>query len=81
MRRLIWAKAFLDSSSSALNYMLTKETTMPVAVKAPKRKVTHAEPDEDSFAGGIIKGLQDFKEGRVKRFKDAEELTDYLRNL
>ncbi len=55
---------------------------MPATVKAPKRKTTaHPEPEEDSFAEGIIKGLQDFKEGRVTRFKDAEELADYLRNL
>ena len=54
---------------------------MPAAVNAPKRKVPHVEPDEDSFAEGIIKGLLDYKEGRMKRFKDAEELTDYLRNL
>ncbi len=54
---------------------------MPAAVKAPKRKTTHPEPEEDSFAEGIIKGLQDFKEGRMTRFKDAEELADYLRNL
>jgi hypothetical protein len=54
---------------------------MSAAVKAPKRKAAHAEPEEDSFAEGIIKGLQDFKEGRVTRFKDAEELADYLRNL
>ncbi|MBP7069678.1 MAG: hypothetical protein KBA97_01245 [Methanothrix sp.] len=36
---------------------------------------------EDSFAEGIIKGLQDFKEGRITRFKDADELADHLRNL
>ncbi len=35
----------------------------------------------DSFAEGIIKGLQDFKEGRITRFKDADELADNLRNL
>ena len=35
----------------------------------------------DSFAEGIIKGLQDFKEGRISRFKDADELADHLRNL
>ena len=50
-----------------------------VAVIAPKRKTAHAEPEEDSFAEGIIKGLQDFKEGRITRFKDAEGLADYLR--
>jgi hypothetical protein len=38
-------------------------------------------PQEDSFAEGIIKGLQDFKEGRITRFKDADELADHLRNL
>ena len=54
---------------------------MPAAVKSSKRKTAHAEPEEDSFAEGIIEGLQDFKEGRVRRFKDAEELADHLRNL
>jgi hypothetical protein len=54
---------------------------MPSAAKAPKRKTIHAEPEEDSFAEGIVKGLQDFKEGRVTRFKNAEEMADYLRNL
>jgi|GEM_PF-3548315 len=33
---------------------------MSAAVKAPKRKTAHAEPEEDGFAEGIIKGLQDF---------------------
>ncbi len=54
---------------------------MPAAVKAPKRKIAHPEPEEDGFAEGIIKGLQDFKEGRITRFKNAEEMADYLRNL
>ncbi len=54
---------------------------MPAAVKSSKHKTAHAEPEEDSFAEGIIKGLQDLKEGRVRRFKDAEELADHLRNL
>ncbi len=38
-------------------------------------------PKGDSFSEGIIKGLQDFKEGRITRFKDADELADHLRNL
>jgi hypothetical protein len=54
---------------------------MSAAVKAPKLKSSHPEPEEDSFAEGIIKGLQDFKEGRINRFKNAEELADHLRNL
>jgi len=55
---------------------------MLVAVKASKRETAaRVEPDEDSFAEGIVKGLQDFKEGRVTRFKNAEEMADYLRNL
>lgn len=54
---------------------------MPAAVKSSKRKTAHAEPEEGSFAEGIIKGLQDLKEGRVRRFKDAEELANHLRNL
>jgi len=35
----------------------------------------------DSFAEGIIKGLQDFKEGRIARLKDADELAIHLCNL
>ena len=54
---------------------------MPAAVKAPKRKTSHAEPEEDSIAEGIIKGLQDFKEGRFTRLKTPEELAEHLRNL
>jgi hypothetical protein len=54
---------------------------MAAPVKAPKRKIARAEAEEDSFAEGIIKGLQDFKEGRVTRFKDADELADHLRQL
>jgi len=54
---------------------------MPATVKAPKHKTARAEQEDDSFAEGVIKGLQDFKEGRVTRFKDAEELADYLRKL
>jgi len=54
---------------------------MPAAVKAPKRNNVHIESEEDSFAEGIIKGLQDFKEGRFTRHKTPEELADYLRSL
>ena len=54
---------------------------MPAALKTSKHKTARTEPEEDSFAEGIIKGLQDLKEGRIKRFKDAEELADHLRNL
>ena len=54
---------------------------MAAPVKAPKRKTAPTETEEDSFAEGIIKGLQDFKEGRVTSFKNADELADYLRNL
>jgi hypothetical protein len=54
---------------------------MAAPVKAPKRKTAPTETEEDSFAEGIIKGLQDFKEGRATRFKNADELADYLRNL
>lgn len=46
-------------------------------IQDPNRKTAQ----EDSFAEGIIKGLQDFKEGRINRFKDADELADHLRNL
>ena len=54
---------------------------MPAAVKASKREIARVEPDEDSFAEGIIKGLQDFKEGRFTRLKTPEELAEHFRNL
>jgi hypothetical protein len=54
---------------------------MPAAVKAPTRKIAPAEPVEDDIATGIIKGLQDFKEGRFTRLKTPEELAEHLRNL
>ena len=56
---------------------------MPAAVKTPMRKTDRASPqrEEESFAEGIIKGLRDFKDGRITRFKNDEELADYLRNL
>jgi hypothetical protein len=41
----------------------------------------HIETEEDSFAEGIIKGLHDFKEGRITRFKNVEEMADHLRKL
>ena len=56
---------------------------MPAAVKTPMRKTDRASPqrEEESFAEGIIKGLKDFKDGQITRFKNDEELADYLRNL
>jgi hypothetical protein len=41
----------------------------------------HIETEEDSFAESIIKGLHDFKEGRITRFKNVEEMADHLRKL
>jgi hypothetical protein len=52
---------------------------MPVAVKVSKRKSTESE--EDDIATGIIKGLRDFKEGRLTRFKNADDLAEHFRNL
>ena len=56
---------------------------MPVVVKAPRRKTAHVEPEEDSFAEGIINvsRASTSKKGRVGYFIDPEELADYLRNL
>jgi hypothetical protein len=54
---------------------------VPAAVKVPKRKSTHTEPEEDDIATGIIKGLQDFKEGRFTRLKNADDLEKHFRNL
>jgi hypothetical protein len=51
------------------------------AVIEDTNEADHVETKEDSFAEGIIKGLQDFKEGRITRFNNAEEMADHLRNL
>jgi len=51
------------------------------AVIEDANEAHHIETEEDSFAEGIIKGLQDFKEGRITRFKNVDEMADYLRNL
>ena len=54
---------------------------MAAFVKAPERKSTRANPEEDDIATGIIKGLRDFKEGRFTRLKNADELAEHFRNL
>jgi hypothetical protein len=38
-------------------------------------------PDDEDFITGVTKGLEDFLEGRCRRFKDAEELEAYLLSL
>jgi hypothetical protein len=37
--------------------------------------------DDQDFIAGITEGLEDFLEGRCRRFKDAEELEAYLLTL
>jgi hypothetical protein len=37
--------------------------------------------DEEDFITGVTEGLEDFLEGRCRRFKDAEELEAYLLSL
>ena len=39
------------------------------------------EPEDMDFISGITEGLEDFLEGRCRRFKDAEELEAYLLGL
>jgi hypothetical protein len=39
------------------------------------------EPEDKDFISGITEGLEDFLEGRCRRFKDAEELEAYLLSL
>lgn len=53
---------------------------MPAAVKVPKRKTVHTEC-EDDIATGIIKGLKDFKEGRITHLKNVDELAEHFRSL
>ncbi len=38
-------------------------------------------PDDMDFISGITEGLEDFLEGRCRRFKDADELVEYLLRL
>lgn len=38
-------------------------------------------PDDKDFIAGVTEGLEDFLEGRYKRFKDAQELEAYLLSL
>ena len=38
-------------------------------------------PEDEDFISGITEGLEDFLEGRCRRFKDAEELEAYLLSL
>ena len=54
---------------------------MSAAAKAQKQPSAHTEPEEAGIATGIIKGLKDFKEGRITRFKNDAELAEHLRNL
>ena len=39
------------------------------------------EQEDKDFISGITEGLEDFLEGRCRRFKDAEELEAYLLSL
>jgi hypothetical protein len=36
---------------------------------------------EENTIVALIKGLEEFKKGRCKSFKDADELAEYLRKL
>ncbi|MGB5101510.1 MAG: hypothetical protein WBN94_13050 [Methanothrix sp.] len=38
-------------------------------------------PEDTDFISGITEGLEDFLEGRCRRFKDADELDEYLLSL
>ena len=37
--------------------------------------------DDKDFIAGVTEGLEDFLEGRCRRFKDANELEAYLLSL
>jgi hypothetical protein len=62
-----WNGKFFGERVNSLGRLLVILTS-----KSNVRRYNVLEPEEDSFAEGIIKGLQDFKEGRITRFKDAE---------
>lgn len=36
---------------------------------------------EDNTIASLIQGLEEFKKGHHKSFKEADELAEYLRNL
>lgn len=37
--------------------------------------------EKENTIAALIKGLEEFKKGRYKSFKDADELAEYLRKL
>jgi chromatin segregation and condensation protein Rec8/ScpA/Scc1 (kleisin family) len=38
-------------------------------------------PKEDDLVEGILKGVKDYKAGRLKEFKNKEQLLDHLKSL
>ena len=43
--------------------------------------VVDEEAEEGNTITALIKGLEEFKKGHYKSFKNADELAEYLRNL
>jgi hypothetical protein len=46
-----------------------------------KSRILLDAPKEDDLVEGILKGVEDYKAGRVTDFKSKEELLDHLKNL
>lgn len=54
---------------------------MASADRRVKNAVFLDAPKEDDLVEGILKGVEDYKAGRVKDFKSKEELLDHLKSL
>ena len=54
---------------------------MASAEPCVKRRFFLDAPKEDDLVEGILKGVEDYKAGRVTDFKSKEELLDHLKSL
>ena len=54
---------------------------MASADQCVKSRVFLDAPKEDDLVEGILKGVEDYKAGRVTDFKSKEELLDHLKSL
>ena len=55
--------------------------SMASADQCVKSRVFLDAPKEDDLVEGILKGVEDYKAGRVNDFKSKEELLDHLKSL
>ena len=58
-----------------------KVYAMASADQCVKSRVFLDAPKEDDLVEGILKGVEDYKAGKVTNFKSKEELLDHLKSL